>query len=144
MLAGLLLVAQVALAARRSAEDAAAGPDRVQIGLLVCAAIFLGCAGLRAARIGLTTGFGAVCAIWASMVACLMAAAAVLGEIYLSRAQGESSDPWKDYQALAIGTPTMQALVHSLDTVSGFLLMGPVVGCIAGALFAWFGRPKKA
>jgi len=144
VLAGLFLVAQVVHATRLAAEDAAAGPDRVHIVLLVSAAIVLGFAGLRAARSGLGAGFGAVCGIWASMMACLMAAAAILGETYLSQAQSESSDPWKDYQGLAIGTPAMQALVHSLDAVSGFLLIGPLVGCIAGALFASLARPKKA
>ena len=48
------------------------------------------------------------------------------------------------YQGLAIGTPAMQSLVHSLDTISGFLLIGPLIGCIAGAIFASFGKPKKA
>jgi len=142
VLAGVFLVAQVVLRTRQAAEDAMAGSERVVI--LVCAAIVLGFAGLRAARAGHGPGFSAVCAIWASMMACLMAVAAVLGETYLSQAQNESSDPWKDYQGLAIGTPAMQALANSLNTVSGFLLIGPVVGCVIGALFAWFGGPKKA
>ena len=78
------------------------------------------------------------------MVASLMGVAAVLDETYLSSATGESSDPWKDYQGFAIGTPATQSLVHSLDTVSGFLLIGPLAACAIGALFASLGKPKQA
>lgn len=144
VVSGLFLVGQVVLSTRQAAEDLAAGPDKLQIGLLVCAAVMIGFAGLRSAKAGNTLGFSAVCAIWASMVSCLMAVAAVLGETYLGAGTGESNDPWKDYQGLAIGTPAMQALVHSLDTVAGLLLIGPLVGCVAGAIFASFGNPKKA
>jgi hypothetical protein len=143
MLAGLLLIAQVVLATRQAADDPAAGLDRVQIGLLVCGAFVLGTTGLRTARAGFPTGFSTVCAIWASMMACLMAVAAVLSEAWLVSGQGESSDPWKDYQSLAIGSPAMQSLVRSLDLTAAFLLIGPIVGGISGAVFASFGRPKK-
>lgn len=144
MVAGLFMMAQVVLAVRQAADDPSAGPDRVQIGLLVCAALTLGIVGLRSAKAGFPTGFSTVCAIWASMVACLMAVAAVLAETYLGPGQGEASDPWKDYQGLAIGSPAMQSLVHSLDTIAAFLLIGPIVGGIAGAVFASFGKPKKS
>lgn len=144
IVAGLLLVAQVVLATRQAVADTTAGPDRLQIGLVVCAALAVGIAGLRSARAGHPVGFSAVCAIWASMVACLLAVSTVLGEMYVSAGPGEASDPWKDYQGLAIGTPAMQALVHWLQMISGFLLIGPIVGCTTGAIFASFGKPKKA
>jgi hypothetical protein len=144
IVAGLLLVAQVVIATRQAAADPAAGMDRVQIGLIAGAALIIGIVGLRTAKSGFPLGFSSVCAIWASMVACLMGVAAVLGEAYLGAGMGESSDPWKAYQRLAIGTPAIQSMVHSLDTISGFLLIGPLIGCIAGAIFASFGKPKKA
>jgi hypothetical protein len=143
MVAGLFLVAQVVVAARGVAEDPAAGSGRMQLGLLVCGAAVLGIVGLRASKAGFTIGFSAVCAIWASMVACLMAVAAVLAETYVGPGQGQSSDPWKDYQGLAIGTPALQSLVHSLNTIAGFLLIGPILGAIVGALFAAFGKSRK-
>jgi hypothetical protein len=143
VVAGLLLVAQVVIATRQAANDPSATPGRVQIGLLVGSALLLGIVGFRTARGGYTTGFSVVCAIWASMVACLMAVTAVLGETWLGPGIGESSDLWKDSEALALGSPAMQGLVHSLDTVSGFLLIGPIVGGIAGALFAVSTKPKK-
>ena len=122
VVAGLFLVGHVVLAARRGAEAAARSP--LEIGLLVCAALVFGIVGLRSAKSGFPIGFGAICATWASLVACLMAVTAVLGETYLGPGQGESSDPWKDYQGLAIGTPAMQGLVHSLDTITGSCLSG--------------------
>lgn len=143
IVAGLLLVAHVVLATRQATVGATAGPDRIQIGLVACAALVVGIAGLRAARTGHPAGFSAVCAIWASMLASLLAVAAVLGESYFSAAPGDPGDPWKDYQGLAIGTPATQALVHSLQMISGFLLVGPIVGCAAGAILASFGKPKS-
>jgi hypothetical protein len=143
ILAGLFLVGQVMLAARQSAEEST-GPDRVQIGLLVCAAVVLGTVALRTARAGNTMGFSLVCTIWASMVCCLMACTAILGEAYLATGGAEPADSWKQYEGLAIGNPATQSLVHSLDTLSGFLLLGPLVGCLAGAVFASLGKPAKA
>jgi hypothetical protein len=143
LVAGLLLVVAVVAAARKAAADVSAGPDRMEMALLACAAVVIGFAGLRTAKAGHTMAFSTVCGLWAAMVACLMAAAAVLAETYLAAGPGESSDPWKDYQGIAIGTPAMQSLVHSLDTISGLLLIGPLIGCIAGAVFASFGKPKS-
>lgn len=144
IVAGLFLAGQVVLATRQAAEDPAAGLDRIQIGLLVCAALVLGVVGLRAAKAGFPTGFCTVCAIWASMAACLIAVTTVLAEAYVGPGRGESSNAWKDYQGLAIGSPAMQSLVHSLDSITGFLLIGPIVGAITGAVFASFGKPKKS
>jgi hypothetical protein len=78
------------------------------------------------------------------MVSCLMACAAVLAEMYFSGPPPASPDPWKQYEGLAIGNPATQALVHSLNTATGFLLIGPLVGSVAGLLFAFFGQTKKA
>jgi len=144
VVAGLFLVAQVVIAARTAVADPVATVDRLQIGLLACAALVFGIVGLRTAKAGFPAGFSTVCAIWAAMVACLMGVTAVLAETYFGPGLGDSSDSWKDYQGLAIGTPAMQSLVHSLDTIAGFLLIGPLLGAIVGALFASFGKPKHA
>jgi len=37
----------------------------------------------------------------------------------------------------------MQALVHSLNTATGFLLIGPLVGAVMGLVFAFFGQTQK-
>ncbi len=144
VVAGLFLMAQVVLDIRQAATDPSTGLDRVQIGLLVAAALVIGIVGLRTARNGFPTGFAVVAAIWASMTACLLAVAIVLAETYVGPGQGESSDQWKDYQGLAIGSPATQSLVHSLDAIAGFLLVGPIIGGIVGAVFASFGKPKKS
>lgn len=141
-LAGVFLVAQVVMAARQGADDPA-GLDRVQIVLLGCAAVVIAIAGLRTRRAGFTMGFSTVASLWASLVACLMAVGAVLGETFRVAGPGASNDAWKDYQGLALGTPAMQDLVHSLDTITGFLLIGPLIGCIGGALFASFGKRSR-
>jgi hypothetical protein len=143
ILAGVFLVGLVLMASREAAEETAA-PDKLQIGLAVCATLILGATAWRTAKAGNTMGFSVVCTIWATMVSCLMAVTVILAQVYFRAAPAESADPWKDYQGLAVGTPAMQDLVHSLDTVTGFLLLGPIVGCIAGTIFASFGNTKKA
>ncbi len=143
IVAGMFLMGQVALAAQQKAEQAG-NLDRVQIALLAGGALVIGIAGLRTARAGHTLAFCAVCSIWSAMVACLMAVTTILGEAYFAMGPAESNDPWKQYQGLAIGTPAMQTLVQSLDMIAGFLLIGPIVGCIAGSIFASFANPRKA
>jgi hypothetical protein len=142
VLAGAFLVGLVLMASRQSAEETSA-PDKVQIALAVGAILILGAVGWRTARAGNTMGFSVLCTIWATMVSCLMAVTVILAQVYF-RSAAESPDPWKQYQGLAIGTPAMQDLVHSLDAVTGILLLGPIAGCIAGTIFASFGNPKKA
>jgi uncharacterized membrane protein YeiB len=145
ILAGAFLVGLVLMTFRQAAEEtSAAAPGKVQIALLVCATLILGAAGWRTARAGNTLGFSVVCTIWATMIACLMAVTVILAQVYFRSAPSESADPWKQYQGLAIGTPAMQDLVQSLDAVTGLLLLGPIVGCIAGTIFASLGNPKKA
>src|SRR5579871_4738025 len=97
LLAGFCLVVAVVAAARKVTVDPAAGPDRIQIGLLAAALVIIGLAGFRTARAGRPMAFSTVCALWSSMVACLMAVAALLVETYLAAGAGDSSDPWKDY-----------------------------------------------
>jgi hypothetical protein len=143
ILAGVFLVGLVLVASRQAAEETAT-PDKLQIGLAVVATLILGAAGWRTAKAGNTMGFSVVCTIWATMVSVLMAVTVILAQVYFRSAPAESADPWKQYQGLAIGTPAMQDLVHSLDAVSGLLLLGPIVGCIAGTIFASFGNPRKA
>ena len=43
----------------------------------------------------------------------------------------------------ALGSAATQSLVHSLNTATGFLLIGPIVGGIAGLLFAGLGMRRK-
>jgi len=143
LFAGLFLVAQIHLAAL-SANGETFHPTREQIALLAGAALLWGIAGWRTAHAGNALGFSAVCAAWAAMVSCLMGCAAMLAQGYLSAGVTQSTDPWKDYQGIAIGTPATQALVQSLDLATGLLLFGPIAGCVAGAVFAAFAKPGKA
>ncbi len=143
LLAGLLAAGQVALAAQPLAA-VGARTSNIQTALLVAAAAVCGFAGLRTARAGQSLGFSAVCAAWTAMLGSLIAGTVVLAEAYFAIIPPDSPDPWKQYEGLAIGTPATQALVHSLSTVTAFLLIGPIVGCLAGVLFAWFASPRKS
>jgi hypothetical protein len=143
VVAGAFLVGLVLMASQQLIEETSA-PDKLQIGLAVCAALVVGAAGWRTARAGNTVGFSVVCTIWATMVSCLMAVTVILAQVYFRSAPAESPDPWKQYQGLAIGTPAMQDLVHSLNAATGLLLLGPIVACIAGTIFASLGNPRKA
>jgi hypothetical protein len=105
--------------------------------------LFWGIVGLRTARSEQTFPFSVLCSAWAAMVSSLMACTAVLAQAYFAAGLAETPDPWKQYEGLAIGTPATQSLVHSLNTATGFLLIGPIVGGIAGLLFAGLGMRRK-
>jgi hypothetical protein len=142
-LGGAILVAHVLLSTRPDSGDSSQ-PDMLLMALLAAPAVLWGIAGLRASRSGHSLGFSVLCAIWAAMVSGLMACTAVLAEAYFAVGPPESPDPWKQYEGLAIGTPATQALVHALNTATGFLLIGPIVGCVAGLLFASLIHSRKA
>lgn len=136
--AGILLVAQVLLAAQPVTQ-----PIFLQIGLLGVAAILWGIAGMRGAQIAGNSGIGMLSGMWSAMVSCLMACAAVLEELSLAGPAPVTQDPWKQYEGLAIGNPAVQALVHSLNTATAFLLIGPLVGVVLGLLFALSAQGRK-
>jgi len=77
------------------------------------------------------------------MVSCLMACAAILAQINLNNPSPLSTDPWKQYEGLAIGNQSIQLLVNSLYMATGFLLIGPLVGGAVGLLFALVAQSKK-
>jgi hypothetical protein len=77
------------------------------------------------------------------MMSSLMACAAILAELFAGPTQ-DSPDPWKQYQGLAIGSTATQGLVHSLNSATGFLLIGPLAGAAVGVIFAFFGQNQKS
>lgn len=108
----------------------------IQIGLLAVAAILWGVAGMRGAKLAGSPNVGIVAGLWSAMVSALMASAVILARINLANPAPASSDPWKQYQGLAIGNQAMQVLVDSLNTTTGFLLIAPLVGGALGLVFA--------
>ncbi len=143
VLGGLLLAGYVLVSGHAGAGDVA--PNQyMQIGLLVATAIVWGFAGMRAARAQESIGFSVICSVWSAFVSCTMAFAAVMGQVYVVAVPAESSDPWKQYEGLAVGSAAMQSLIQSLNTATGFLLIGPLVAIVAGAVFATLGQPRKS
>ena len=137
---GLLLAAQVYLASQPA--DARVH-SKIQFGLMALTVLLWGLCGRRAVRSGCAKGFATVSAIWAAMVSCLLAVMALLAGSFYALAPGQTSDTWKQYQGLAIGSDEMQAMVHTLDTATGYLLIGPVLAAIAGAIFGAFTSDQK-
>jgi hypothetical protein len=130
VLAGAVLVAQVVLGTRPDVQ-----PAYLPQVLLAAAAVLWGIAGIRGGRAG-NTGIGMLCGAWSAIVSCLIACTAAFLEMYYASPQPAPQDPWKAYEGLATGNPATQALVHSLNTATGFLLIGPLVGGAVGLLFA--------
>lgn len=139
LLAGVALVANVMLGVRTVVR-----PGYLQPLLLGAAVILWGVAGLRGSRVAGNAGMGALSGLWGAMVSSLMACAAILAELYLAGPAQESTDPWKQYQGLAIGNTATQGLVHSLNSATGFLLIGPLTGAVVGVIFAFFGQSQKS
>lgn len=147
LIAGCLLVAYALLTAMFAARPAFATaflPNLALMGLLAASGILWGIAGLRGLRAAGNTGIGTLAGAWSAMVSCLMAATTVLVEMSLAPPLPVTQDPWKQYEALAIGPAKIQALVYSLNSTSEYLLVGPLVGCAMGFIFAFFGQFKKA
>lgn len=108
----------------------------IQLGLLATAIILWGIAGIRGAAPSGNATIGIVSGAWGSMTAGLMACTVVLAKIDLKNPDPITTDPWKQYQGLAIGNQSIQSLVHSLNTATAFLLIGPLVGLMVGLMFA--------
>jgi hypothetical protein len=137
VLAGCVLVAYVAL------DTVSAGQaGSVQAGLLAAALILWGIAGWRGARLSGITGLGALSGARSAMASSLMACAAILVSMFFAAPRPVTQDPWKQYEGLAIGNQATQTLVHSLNMATGFLLIGPMVGAMAGLLCAFIGRKR--
>jgi hypothetical protein len=143
-LGGLLLVAEILI----KAQAAAAGDPAQSVlwtrGLFIGAVLLWGVAGLSGARATGNDGVGMTSGLWSAMVSGLMAAAAALGQMSVSVAPPASQNPWNQYEGLAIGNYATQTLVHSLNSVTFYLLVGPLMGAAAGLLFALFGNKGKA
>jgi hypothetical protein len=139
LLAGFILVAEVMLEARSAGQ-----PGFLQPALLGAAGIVWGIAGLRGSRATGNARSGMLSGAWSAMVSCLMACTAIFAEMCFAGPPPEMQDPWQQYQGLAIGNPETQALVHSLNTATGFLLIGPLVGAAVGQMFAFFERNQKS
>ena len=136
---GLVLVIRVLLGVWTGQQ-----PGFLQPGLLGLAVILWGIAGLRGSRAAGNASIGALSGLWSAMVSGLMACAAIFAELYLAGPTQDSPDPWKQYQGLAIGNSATQGLVHSLNTATAFLLLGPLTGAAVGAIFAFFGQNQKS
>lgn len=141
--AGLLLAGALLLAGRPGAAESGQGHG-LQYALMTAAVILWGIAARGGVRAGYGSGFAALCALWSAMVSCAMAFAALIAGSFYSYTPGQTADPWKQYQGLAIGSEATQALVETLLTATGYLLLGPLVAILAGLLFAGFTKPAKA
>ena len=141
LLAGLFLACSAILAGRPGADDPTQSPI-LRWALTGVAVIFWGIAGSRAVRAGYQGGFGVLCAVWSAMVSSLMAFGALIGGSFYSLTQGQTTDPWKQYEGLAIGSEATQALVRTLLTATGYLLLGPVVAIFAGMVFGALTKAK--
>jgi hypothetical protein len=139
ILAGLILVARVMVGVRMPAA-----PIWLQPGLLGVAVILWGIAGLRGSRAAGNAGMGALAGLWSAMASGLVSSAAILAELYLAGPAAASSDPWQQYQGLAIGNSVTQGLVHALNSATGLLLLGPLAGAAIGLMFAFFGQSQKS
>jgi hypothetical protein len=135
---GLLLAASVVPAVQAHDHSGFQQPA-----LFAAAGILWGIGGLRGSRLEPRLIAGMVCGIWSAMVSSLIGCAAILAEMYLATPGPVTQDPWKQYEGLAIGSNATQALVHSLNTMTAFLLVAPLAGGAMGFVFAFF-RQKRA
>lgn len=138
---GALLIGDLLLrsAVAVEQESSASLATRVLFGLAI---VVWGLAGFRAGRTSANAGLGLFAGVWSAMTSSLMAASFVL--IHMNSSQTSAADPWQQYQGLAIGTPATQALVEALNSATFYLLVGPLLGLVAGFSCALFGQKDEA
>lgn len=103
----------------------------VHIGLFVGAGILWSAAGLLGARAADHFAIGIVSGAWSAMVSALMACVPLL--LRLSAvASVQPGFNWWQYQDVPEAIPVMQALVHALNVITGFLLFCPLIGATLG------------
>jgi len=142
MLGGVLLGCQVVYNARTGAAGTP-GSQYVSLALLLGVVVVWGVAGLRGSMAAGDATIGMLTGAWSAMASCLIGCAAVLAMTFLAPAVPQTTDPWKLYEGLAIGTPATQALVQSLNRVMRFLLLGPLAGAGLGLVLGFFGQSEK-
>jgi hypothetical protein len=143
LLGGMVLAGEVLLK-EQAANQSSIPPVLLTRGMLAAAVLLWGIAGWRAARVTGNNFLGMLTGTWSAMVSCLMASTAVLAEMYLAGPPPVSQDPWKQYEGLAIGDPATQALVHSLNSATFFLIIGPLTGAAIGFLLSSLGQNHKS
>lgn len=117
---------------------------KLQVVLIGLAVAMWGIAAARITRARQKLGMAIVAAIWSAMVSSLLACSALLAETYAKMGSDQALDPWGPLQERIIGPDSTQPLVHTLNAATAFLLMGPVVGCVAGAVFGFLFRRRNA
>lgn len=143
LVAGVVLSGAMLLAGRPGAGDPSQS-HLAQYGLMGVTVLLWGIAGSQGSRAGYQAGFAMLCATWAAMVSCLMAFGTMVAGSFYSLHPGQTDDPWKQYQGLAIGSEATQALVQTLLLATGYLLLGPLVAAVTGLVFAGFTKAKAA
>jgi hypothetical protein len=142
LLGGVLLVGEILLTAQ-PASDANHRAVLLSRALLVGAALLWGIAGYRGSRVSNDATLGLLSGAWSAMTSCLMACTAVLLEMFQASPAPVTTDPWKQYEGLAIGNAATQSLVNSLNTGLAFLLLGPMIGAALGLVFGLFAQTDK-
>lgn len=142
LLGGMILVGDVLLKVQAASQDSAP-PMLWTKGLPAAAVLLWGIAGWSAAQATRNAIIGVLTGTWSAMVSCLIASTAVLAEMYHAGPPPVSQDPWKQYEGLAIGNAATQALVHSLNSATAFLVLGPLAGGAIGFCLSSFGHKPK-
>jgi hypothetical protein len=145
LVAGALLAVQSIIACLPP-SPVLSNPSDLEYGLLAAAILVFAAAGARAVRAGRSPGFAALCAAWCGMIACQFPCAVYLVGEYFNLRPGQNLDSYQQFQNIAIGSEYTQALITELVTATGFLLIGPLVALVAGALAAALFKkpaPKK-
>jgi hypothetical protein len=143
VLAGLALMAMVLLESPQSNPENAPYPPIHWI-LLLTACLLWGVAGLRGRRATGSSSGAALAGFWSGMVAAAMACSAVMVEMLRATPPPAPTDPWKQYESLAIANPLTPVLLHALSSATWFVLVSPFAAAALGLLCGGFGAAENA
>lgn len=141
--AGAMLSGTVGLASLHVPEGYSAHIP-LQIILGGIAVLLWGTVAARMTRAGRAVGFAVMGALWSAMVGSLLASTALLAGTYATLSPDQMPDPWGGLQQRWIGPSSTQPLAHALNAATAFLLLGPIAGCVAGGIFGFVFRRRRA
>ena len=132
MMAGVALGSEVLIRLGQGVETPTPQAEQLIRILLVAACAFWALAGFLGRRAGGSKGSAMLAGLWSGLLSGMMACATVLCAAFFTASPSASSDPWKQYESLAVANPRLDLLARDIETATWFALIIPLAAAALG------------